>query len=166
MTDATELDGFDWSAWNTEAQLAHQAADLTAEVLTQAERVRALLARLDATYAELETWKQAARVALLPRVQAHPRSPVLPRGEVGMSCENCKAAEAALAAVRALVGPANPRSATAGSAYSTGRWDAFAEVRAVLESEVEDGVFGDPDIHARLTCAALATTMTPEETQP
>lgn len=76
------------------------------------------------------------------------------------------AAEAALAAVRALVGPANPRSATAGSAYSTGRWDAFAEVRAVLESEVEDGVFGDPDIHARLTRAALATTTTPEETQP
>lgn len=61
MTDATELDGFDWSAWDAEAQLAHQAADLTAEVLTQAERVRTLLARLDAAYAELETWKQAAR---------------------------------------------------------------------------------------------------------
>ena len=77
-----------------------------------------------------------------------------------------EAAESALEAVRALVGPANPRSATAGSAYSTGRWDAFAEVRAVLESEVEDGVFGDPEIHARLTRAALATPTTPEETQP
>lgn len=65
------------------------------------------------------------------------------------------AAESALAAVQALVGSVGPRSATAGSPYSTGRWDAFAEVRAALDGETEDGVFGDPDIHARLTRAAL-----------
>lgn len=76
-----------------------------------------------------------------------------------------EAAEAALAAVRALVGSGGPRSATAGSPYSTGRWDAFAEVRAALDAETEDGVFGDPDIHARLTRAALATPTTTEETR-
>lgn len=69
-----------------------------------------------------------------------------------------QAAESALEAVRALVGSVGPRSATAGSPYSTGRWDAFAEVRAALDAETEDGVFGDPDIHARLTRAIPTTT--------
>lgn len=95
------------------------------------------------------------------------------RDEHSVECRTCgtgaedraEAAESALAAVRALVGSVGPRSATAGSPYSTGRWDAFAEVRAALDGETEDGVFGDPDIHARLTRAALASPTTPEETR-
>lgn len=185
MTDATE---FDEAAVRRDAQVvrehipsgyhvAHRVADAVPLLLDEITR---LLAALDEARAEvgelrlsraeladecesLRSWVADGKAREMERI-ADAVARVTP-----CSCSTqrarAEAAESSLEAVQALVGSGGPRSATAGSPYSTGRWDAFAEVRAALDAETEDGVFGDPDIHARLTRAALATPTTPEETR-
>lgn len=82
------------------------------------------------------------------------------RTDVPLLLDEVARLRAALDRVREVIEPSGPRSAMSGSPYSTGQWDAFATVRAALDGEVEDGVFGDPEIHARLTRAAIDGTHT------